>query len=626
MSKRSVGITVAGLAVVGLLALLLRGYFGGGPVIARLTEMRGPAVERDYAAEQGRWEATKPGAEFVAGDGMRTSAQTTAKLQLADASQLSVMPSTTLRFLAHDEADGAFNLDLLSGEAVIRVSDKDLRLRTHVGLAIIEGGTLVSLTRADQAMRFAVQLGSLSFQDGRSLHTGEQLLLGIGAAVLAAEPRPEVVPARRLMLDVQGAGVRARREGSRSWQELPAGSHEAEPGTELRLASASKASLTRGADRAELQGAGEYVVGTGPGMLEARGGELALSSADEDLEVRVPGGVIIVRKQPGGSQAKLRLGAEQGELKVLSGTVTATLNGTTEELSAGDQRSWATEAPDGESEQAGESAGPSYVNLAAPAGESFVLHAPELPVSVAFAFGTKCPDQGEVELIGKRQRARGKGSANLLLPAGTRSYAVRCLNAAGTPGRVVARGTLHVLLDAGTRKLPPIPPTSFVEADGRTYTVYYPNQLPDLSIRWPNAPQEQSYVLEVDGKSQDVPAPEYLFKSGSLRDGTHQVSFRASSRRSRTTTIEVRFDNNAPTASLNQPADRSFGVDAEVKVEGVSLQAWKVSLEGGTISKESDGRFTGLITPTAGRPDIAVRLSHPRLGIHYYLRRAASSP
>jgi hypothetical protein len=442
MSKRSVGITVAGLAVVGLLALLLRGLLGaGGPVIARLTEMRGPAVERDFAAEQGSWAATKPGAEFVAGDGMRTGAQTTAKLELADASQLSVMPGTTLRFLAQDEADGTFNLDLLSGEAVIRASGKNLRLRTHVGLAIIQGGALVSLTRADQALRFAVQLGSLSFQDGRSLREGEQLLLGIGTAVLAPEPSTEAVP-RRLMLDVQGAGVRARREGSRSWQELPAGSQEAEPGTELRLASASKASLTRGADRAELQGAGEYVVGAGPGMLEVRGGELALSSADEDLEVRVPGGVIIVRKQPGGSQAQLRLGAEQGELKVLTGTVTATLNGTTEQLSAGDQRSWATQEQGEESEQAGESAGPSYVNLAAPAGESFVLHAPELPVSVAFGFGSKCPDQGEVELIGKRQRTRGTGSANLLLAAGTRSYALRCLNAAGTPGRVVARGTL----------------------------------------------------------------------------------------------------------------------------------------------------------------------------------------
>jgi ferric-dicitrate binding protein FerR (iron transport regulator) len=625
MSKRSVGITIAALAALALLALLLRGYFGGrGAIIARLTETSGASVERDFAASQGQWAATKPGAEFVTGDGMRTGPQTTAKLQLADTSQLSVMPSTTLRFLAEDGEEGTVGLDLLSGEAVIRASEHDLRLRTHVGLALIQGGTLVSLTRADEALRFAVQVGNLRFQDGQAVREGEQLLLGIGAAVLTPQPSPEVTPsAPGLKLEVQGAGVRARRAGGRSFQELPAGTHEPAPGTELRLASGSEAALSRGSERAELRGAGDYVVGAGESLVEARGGELSLTSADQDLQVQVPGGVIVVRKQ---SRAELRVTEQQGEIKVLAGSVTASLNGSTEELAAGSERSWPiSEASEGPS-QGGESAGPTYFNVAAPAGESFVLHAPELPVAVAFEFGSKCPEQGEVELVGKRQRSRGKGSANLLLAAGTRSYAVRCVSAGGTPGRVVARGTLHVLLDAGTRKLPPVPPASAVEADGRTYTVYYPNQLPDISIRWPNAPQEQSYVLEVDGKPQDVPAPEYVFKSGSLRDGTHQVSFRASSRRSRTTTIEVRFDNNAPTASLIQPADRSFSAGSEVKVEGVSLQAWKVSLEGGTISKESDGRFTGLITPTAGRPDIAVRLSHPRLGIHYYLRRATSSP
>jgi hypothetical protein len=626
MSKRSLGITVAGLAVVALLAFLLRGYFGGhgALVIARLIETRGSPVERDVAARQGSWSAAKPGAEFTLGDGMRTGEQATAKLQLADGSQLSVMPSTTLRFLAEGDAGQSLGIDLQSGEAVIRASSKDLRLRSHVGLATLRAGSLVTLTRTDQALGFLVQLGGVQFQDGRSLGRGQQLQLGIGAAVLA-EPVPDE---RRppVMLDVRGAGVRARSADRRNWQELAAGSHEAAPGTELRVAAGTSADLTRGKDSAQLRGAGEYVVGIGAALVEARSGNVTLQSVDDDIEVHVPGGVILVRKHAGGSRANVQVGADQGELKVLAGAVTVSFNGTTEELSAGDQRSWSTGEERAAAGQEGESAGPPYYNVAARAGESFVLHAPELPVAVAFDFGTRCAEQGEIELLGKRQRSRGEGRASLLLSAGSRAYTVRCVNAAGTPGRVVARGTLHVLLDAGTRKLPPAPPTSFVEADGRTYTIYYPNQLPEISIRWPNAPQEDSYVLEVDGKPEDVTKPEYVFKSGSLRDGTHQVSFRAAARRSRTTTIEVRFDNNAPTASLNQPADRSFTVGQEVKVEGVSLQAWKVSLEGGTITKESDGRFSGLITPTAGRPDIAVRLSHPRLGIHYYLRRATSSP
>ena len=269
---------------------------------------------------------------------------------------------------------------------------------------------------------------------------------------------------------------------------------------------------------------------------------------------------------------------------------------------------------------------PRHFNIAAPAGESFVLHAPEVPVAVAFEFGKKCPFSGEVELVGKNQRARGRGRAALSLAAGVRSYSVRCIGKDGALGRVVASGTVQVRKDAGTRKLPPKAPTSFIEADGRSYTIYYPNQLPDISVRWPNAPEEQSYQLDVDGKRETVSKPEHLFASGTLKDGVHQLSFHGMTRRSRTATVEVRFDNNAPTASLHAPDDRGFTPGTEVKVTGVALPTWKVSLEGGTIGKLSDGRFEGAITPTSDRPDIVVRLAHPRLGTHYYLRRAASSP
>jgi hypothetical protein len=191
---------------------------------------------------------------------------------------------------------------------------------------------------------------------------------------------------------------------------------------------------------------------------------------------------------------------------------------------------------------------------------------------------------------------------------------------------VVAKGTINVLLDAGTRRLPPLPPTSLADADGRTYTLYYSNQPPALKLRWPNPPSAPNYVFEVDGKQSTLTQPEHVFKSGELGDGSHAVSFRAGTRRSRTTTIEVRFDNNAPTASVTQPADRGFSPGQAIQVAGVSLPSWKVSLNGGTIREESDGRFTGSITPTPDQPDISVRLSHPRRGVHYYLRRAASSP
>jgi hypothetical protein len=120
-------------------------------------------------------------------------------------------------------------------------------------------------------------------------------------------------------------------------------------------------------------------------------------------------------------------------------------------------------------------------------------------------------------------------------------------------------------------------------------------------------------------------APEHTFRSGALQDGTHTLTFRAGERSSRTTSVQIRFDNAAPKASLSEPADRSFAPGDTVRIAGVALPTWKVSVAGGTIKQDGSDRFSGLIVTSAQRPDIAVRLRHPRLGTHYYLRRATSS-
>jgi hypothetical protein len=93
----------------------------------------------------------------------------------------------------------------------------------------------------------------------------------------------------------------------------------------------------------------------------------------------------------------------------------------------------------------------------------------------------------------------------------------------------------------------------------------------------------------------------------------------------RTTTVEVSFDNTAPTASLSAPADRSFAAGGSVMIEGVVLPAWKVTVDGGTITMQGAERFVGQVATRTAKPDVAVRLTHPRLGTHCYLRRALGS-
>jgi hypothetical protein len=348
-----------------------------------------------------------------------------------------------------------------------------------------------------------------------------------------------------------------------------------------------------------------------------------------DVEVRVPGGVIIARKGAGGSAAEVSVGEQEGQLKVTRGSVDTTLFGRDQTLAQGGELSWTHGTgliEDSEASAGAVQNGPAFHQLSTRAGESFVVHTPTVPVAVGFDFASKCKGEAQLEIAGGRQLSRAVGSANLSFGPGIKGYAVRCLGPNGTPGKVVARGNVHVLVDSGTRKLPPRAPTSNIEADGRTYTIYYQNQLPEVEVRWANAPTQPSYQLELDGKAIELKAPEYLFRSGTLKDGKHALSFLAQGRRSRTTTVDVSFDNVAPKASLSSPDDRGFAPGDTVTVEGVALPTWKVSLEGGTIAMSGGDRFSGQVQTSAERPDIAVRLSHPRLGTHYYLRRASGTP
>jgi hypothetical protein len=406
------------------------------------------------------------------------------------------------------------------------------------------------------------------------------------------------------------------------------GPHAVITGTHLKLPAGSEVIVKRGTERVHLRGAGEFVVGVQNALAESRRGAMQLEAMEVDVEVRVPGGVIVARASPGGTLAEVQVGEHDGQLKVVRGAVTAKLLGQDQQLAAGEQHSWElqnSQTPTVD-DVANAQTGPTYRHMMVGAGSSFVVHTPSAPVAVGFAFNGKCPGEGQLELLGAKQRARGDSSANLLFPVGARGYLLRCIGANGKPGKIAARGNVQVLVDAGTRKLPPRAPTSNIEADGRTYSIYYQNQLPEVAIRWPSAPAQDKYQLDLDGKAIELRAPEHLFRSGTLSDGTHALSFQAQGRRSRTTTVEVHFDNVAPKASLSAPDDRSYQPGTLVTVEGVALPTWKVGLDGGSIVMSGGDRFSGQVQTSAERPDIVVRLSHPRFGTHYYLRRASGTP
>lgn len=614
--------------------------------LATLTAMDGTTVERDLAASVGAWQRAEVGARFALGDGVRTIAPAQAMLELTGGGQLRVRPGTTIRFLVDGTATGERAIDVQTGEALLISGAAELRLRTHVGLAVISPGTRLTLGRNGEAIDYSVEVGEAHFRDasGRdvTLRAGESMDVEIGMATLVPRgPRPAPAPseAEAEPAPAAGASVRATihdavlaraadaRPGS-AWQTLPPGERELPAGTQLKLAQGATVELARGTDKARLTGAGEFVVGSGAVLVEARQGGVHVDATAADIEILVPGGVIVARAQDGGSSAQVQLGAGSGSLVVERGTVDFKHGGEDLELTGGAEHKFSFTATEPAEAEGAFTPGPDHASFGVRAGSSFVVHAPEVPVAIAFDVSHKCKGEVAVELSAagaKKQRGQGPGRANLLFPAGTRAYTARCVDARGALGPVIARGSVQVLHDAGTRKLPPRAPTSEIEADGRTYSVYYQNQLPDIRIRWPNPPPGNAYTLEVDGKSQALSKPEHVFRSGSLRDGTHALAFSAGDRRSRTTTVEVSFDNTAATASLSAPNDRSFAAGELVAIEGVVLPAWKVSVDGGTITMEGAERFVGQVQTSAATPDVAVRLTHPRLGTHYYLRRASGS-
>jgi hypothetical protein len=266
------------------------------------------------------------------------------------------------------------------------------------------------------------------------------------------------------------------------------------------------------------------------------------------------------------------------------------------------------------------------------AGESFTVRDAQAPTHVGFRFGDACPEEAVVTVSSPRGRdtkARGRGSATVRLRPGIHRYEVRCVNDAGEVVRKpVAEGTARVMRDGGRAPLPRTPPTTLLDADGRRYTVLYQNLLPEVVVRWGRAPKKGALDLVVTsgGRSRTVPTGggRHVFKSGELREGRHVIQFRArqGEARSPATTLLIGFDNAASTVSLRSPTDKSFAPGDTVAVAGVALPGWKVHAGGAALHVDGHGRFSGEVRVPPHHDGLALRLSHPRRGVQYYVRHA----
>jgi hypothetical protein len=202
------------------------------------------------------------------------------------------------------------------------------------------------------------------------------------------------------------------------------------------------------------------------------------------------------------------------------------------------------------------------------------------------------------------------------------------LDDAGRVRAAVATGKITVLADAGTRPVPEKAPSTFVDVNGRNYTVLYQNQLPQVTARW-SAPAGSGggYKLYVKSGSRQrtlsTAQSAYTFQSGALSEGTHTLYFEGGGRVSRKSSVTILFDNASPTVALQTPANTGVAPGGSLLLTGAALSGWAVMVDGRAIALDADGRFSvSANMPGDGRP-LAVYLSHPTRGAHIYLRRPA---
>jgi hypothetical protein len=627
---------VLGALCFALIALAL-GCKKKPAAIAVLTNAEA-SVERQAA--QAAWSDAPVGTKYFLGDAART-ADGEAELELAGVQRIKMDKYTVLRF---GGTAGTGNIAVELGAIELR-GDGELGL--DVGNVELSENGAVRVTAKGQgqsAIELLVGAARLSSPSGDTmeLEIGKVVELDLTIGPIQMNPPavdgglvtdaavPETIPDAAAIaggdgsLEITGKRAEIQLAGESKWRPLPAGGGELVKDSKIRLGAGTTARLVANGVTLALAGGSRTGIGDNMSFSVELGVATASVEPASEGTVGVPGGTVVVKaSDKGPGKARLDVGAN-GETKigVLDGTAKLTgAPGTELDMKTGERAQLARAGAIRQTAKI-----PDYYDLRVQIGEdkSFTVHDPKGSTALQFAFNGKCPNGGTIEMDtdARFRTARitaGKETANILADAGSWAWRLVCAGG-GTP----AQGRITVRKDAGTRPLPKDPPVNPIDADGRTYRISYQSLIPNVKIKVPGTGKKFKLHLATGGAEEtfESDTPSFTIDGKKLREATYTYWVdRDGVKQDRASTLIINFDQTAPQVYIESPPNgKPFAPDIDVR--GAVLPGWTAKVDVVEIPIDKNTRrFTATVRRPSDAQALAIRLSHPQRGVHFYLRR-----
>jgi hypothetical protein len=621
-------------------ALALGGCGDSAGSIADLVEAKGPVSRQTEGSDT--WKQVQVPTQYYLGDAARTSPNGTATLSIAGGGATIIMQSdTVLRFRSRS---GQSRLAVehgsveLTGTGKYTIEDSALTLARKGTVKITSQGKdrapIIELTSVDLQVgeaQVTTNAGTFELRIGQPLDVDNAAKPPVDAGVPDAAAPPIDAPVDAPVdvaddlagatIEVTGRRAELLAPGEVTWKPLPAGAGALAKGSAVRLGGGTTARVVASGLTLEL-GAGSRVRLGDDLVLALELGDASASAAAAAQLVLPGGGLALAGSERAAAEAKLDGSNRDTRIRMMRGG--AKLTGTAGSelpMSRGETASLSRTGTIRQIE-----AIPSYFDLRVGVGESLTIHDPRPPTAVQFLFDGRCPDGGIVE-VDRDARFRtaklsgGRDFANVMIAAGRWAYRLRCTTN-GVEGGSVVTGRIASLRDDGRRPLPKQQAVNEIDADGRNYRISYQSAIPSVAVQIRNPGARNTLHVAQAGTEQTFESSRstIVVPGTQLREGTYTFWVdRDGAKQDKVSTLTIDFDQTAPQVYIEAPAN-AVPWEGDIDVRGAVLPGWSAAVGAVPIPIDNHRRFRAKVGIPGGNA-LAIRLSHPQRGVHYYLRR-----